>query len=812
MPVAALMPAQLYRVCDCERFDFATTDDLPDLDLVPGQERALEALQFGAEVPHPDYHIFLLGSTGTGRHRSAHSIFGKQAKELPTPKDWVYVHNFAEANQPRAIALPPGRGAALQHAMEVMIEDLQQSVPAIFEHEDNQRRAQAIDQAIQKQQQQAFEELDQSAKQRGFSLVKTQQGSFGFAPYKDGQVDPEAYEKLSEEEKQRLQGVLRALQQELQELVQQFPKWERERRKQHHALQQELIVQALKEPIDEARSVVPDVPDALRFIDKVRKDIKANFQTIFFPQPDSGGSGGPPRPQSGPSLTRYQVNVLVRHHSEGGAPVVYEDNPTHPNLLGRMEYRPQFGTLLTDFTLIKAGALHRANGGFLILDAEKLLSQPFAWDALKRNLKAQHIAIETPAQQAGLVATVSPEPEPIPLRVRIGLVGSPRVYHLLQQLDPDFGSMFKVAADFADTMDRTLETDHAYACLIATMVRQAKLRPIDLKGVARLIEASSRRAQDSEKLALDLQDLYDLVREADFFASKAEAKTVTDDHVQAAITARIRRADRIREASHESITRDIMLIDTQGSEVGQVNGLSVLQLGRFAFGKPTRITCNVRPGGGRIVDIEREVKLGGPLHSKGVLILQGFIAGHFLLDEKLSLSASLVFEQSYGGVDGDSASSTELYALLSALSELPLNQSLAITGSVNQKGEVQAIGGVNEKIEGFFDICKARGLTGKQGVMIPASNVVHLMLRQEVVDAAHDGKFLIYPIATIQQGIELLTGVPAGSRDAQGHYPADTVFGKVEARLRDFAKVGRSEGEQEGKPGNGDDAAGSSGA
>ncbi len=794
MTVGPLLPQQLYRVCDCQQFNFETTDDLEPLDEVPGQERALEAIRFGAAMPHPDYHLYLLGGHGTGRHRTAFAIFEAEARERPTPQDWVYVHNFNTPHQPRAIALPPGRGPAFAAEMRDFIEDLTQSIPAAFEQDENRGRIQAIDERYQKQQEKAFETLDKEAKEQGFALMRTQQGIV-FAPYVDGEVNPKAYEGASEEEKQVLQERLSGLQARLRDVMQDFPRWERQRRQEQMELHRDIVAEAVREPLASVRAVVTDVPEALKHLDKVRKDIKANFITLLGTNKPQEKDGPPKQEPLGTvsGLRRYEVNVLVQHRPESGAPVVHEDNPNLANLLGRAEHVAQMGTLVTDFSLIKAGALHRANGGFLILDAEKLFSQPYAWEALKRNLKAGHVLIENPAQSAGLVSTVSLAPQPIPLSVRVAIVGSPRLFHLAQQVDADFAAMFKVAADFSDTMTRSDDSDELYARLIASMVREAKLRPFDVDGVARLIEAASRRAADSQKLSLDLQHLFDLVREADFFAKKAEAKVASRKHVQEAIKARIRRQDRVREASHEQITRDIMLIDSDGEAVGQVNGLSVLQLGRFAFGKPSRITCNVRPGGGRILDIEREVKLGGPLHSKGVLILQGFLAGHFLPRSKLSLAASLVFEQSYGGVDGDSASSTELYALLSALSELPLRQDLAITGSVNQKGEVQAIGGVNEKTEGFFDICDSRGLTGKQGVMIPKSNVAHLMLHDRVVTAVANARFHIYPISRITEGIELLTGVPAGSRNEEGNYPPDSVFGLVEARLETFAKLNKKD-------------------
>ena len=791
MPVGPLLPQQLYRVCDCQAFHFKTTDDLKPLEYIVGQERALEAIRFGAAMPHADYHLFLLGAPGTGRHMTASKIFQDAAKGRPTPLDWVYVHNFKTPHQPRAIELPPGRGPAFAEALKEMVQDLKTAIPGTFERPENQRRIQAIEEAFRAKQEAAFGQLNKQAHAQGITLLRTEQG-FAFAPLKDGQImPPEEFAKLPEAERQRIQGLMGDLQGALKEVVQALPKWDKERRQALQQLNQELIAEAVAFPLNEVRAAVIDVPEALGYLDELRADLVANFPAILAGEQQAAQNGEPQPLGVVMGLRRYQANVLVSHVPESGAPVVYEDNPTLLNLMGRAEHVAQMGTLVTDFTLLKAGALHRANGGFLVLDAEKLLQQPFAWDALKRNLKAQHIAIESPAQYASLIATVSLEPEPIPLKVRIALVGGPMIFHMLQQYDPEFGTFFKVAADFGNAMNRSIESDEAFARLIATMVTAAKIRPFDVDGVARLIEESSRQAEDSAKLSLNLTDLWDLVREADFFAAQAGEAIVQRPHVSAAVAARIRRADRIREASLEQITRDILLVDSDGEAVGQINGLSVLQLGRFSFGKPARITVAVRMGLGRLVDIEREVNLGGPIHSKGVLILQGFLAGRFLPGEPLSLSASLVFEQSYGGIDGDSASSTECYALLSALAELPIRQDLAVTGSVNQKGEVQAIGGVNDKIEGFFDICKARGLTGRQGVLIPKSNVVHLMLRDDVVGACANAQFHIYPIATIEEGVELLMGRPAGERGADGRYPADSVYGLVEERLRGFAQQRR---------------------
>jgi lon-related putative ATP-dependent protease len=488
---------------------------------------------------------------------------------------------------------------------------------------------------------------------------------------------------------------------------------------------------------------------------------------------------------------RYRVNVMIDHAANHGAPVVYEDNPTHANLIGRIEHAAELGALITEFTLIRPGALHRANGGYLLLDAIKLLQQPFAWDAVKRALRTREIRIESLGQALGLPATVSLEPEPIPLDTKVVLLGDRVLYYLLAAHDPEFGDLFKVMADFEQDLDRSRDADIAYARLIAGLVRKHGLRAFDRGAVARVIEHASRLASDGDKLSLHLRSIVDLLHEAEHCASGAGRATTTADDVQAAIDAQLRRAGRIRERMLEAIRRKLVLIDTGGDRVGQVNGLSVIDLGGHGFGQPTRITARARVGDGKVIDIEREVELGGPIHSKGVLILSGLLGARYAPRLPLSLSATIVFEQSYGGVEGDSASLAELCALLSAIAEVPIRQSLAVTGSVNQHGELQPIGGVNEKIEGFFDVCCARGLTGEQGVVIPRSNVQHLMLRRDVVAAVADGKFHVHAATAVDEAIELLTGRAAGDRDHDGQFPVGSVNALVEARLVSFADDAR---------------------
>jgi len=786
----------LYRRADPGLFDFETTDQLKELAGIIGQARAVEAVQFGIGMKRRGYNIFALGSVGVGKHSIVGQFFEQHAAGEPVPSDWCYVHNFQEPHKPQALRLPPGRGAELRRDMVQLVEVLRTDLSAAFDSEEYRTRRQAIEDEFKDRQESAFQQIQHQAQERGLALLQTPSG-LAMAPVRDGQVlSPDEVQKLSQEEQQRMEADVEQLQEALQKSVQQFPRWQRETRDKVKALDAEIANGATGGHIDELRQHYVDLAPVEAYLAAVRQDV-IDHVPDFLPQEEESQ---PPAMLSEasddaallqaelPLARRYQVNILVDHGSSQGAPVIYEDNPTYQNLVGRVEHISQMGALLTDFSLIKPGALHRANGGYLILDARKVLMEPYVWEELKRALQARQIQIGALGQTLSLVSTVSLEPEPIPLDVKVALLGDATLYYTLCEADPDFDELFKVQADFDDEMDRTPENQGLYANLIASMIRQGELRPFDRAAVARIIEHSSRLAGDAGKLSTRMRAIANLVREADYWAGQAGRDVAGAVDVQRAIDAQIYRSDRVRERMQENVLRGTILIDTDGSKTGQVNGLSVLQLGNFSFGQPSRITARVRLGKGEVVDIEREVELSGPIHSKGVLILASFLGARYAADRPLSLSASLVFEQSYSGVEGDSASSAELYALLSAIAEAPIKQSLTVTGSVNQHGQVQAIGGVNEKIEGFFDLCRARGLTGDQGVLIPASNVKHLMLRHDVVEAVAAGQFQVYAVETIDQGIELLTGLPAGERNKAGSYPKGSINYRVEARLAELAK------------------------
>jgi lon-related putative ATP-dependent protease len=780
--------------CDPVQFSFQTTDELPDLVEVIGQPRATDAIQFGIGIRREGYNLYVLGHPGVGRRTVVQRFIEARAAREPVPPDWCYVNNFEQPHMPRVLELPAGTGRKLKHDMQQLMDDLKSAIAAAFESDEYRSRRHELEEDIKEKHERIFDELRREAESHGIALIRTP-GGMAFAPVRDGEVlSPEEFQRLPEAEQKRIEAVITTLQEQLERVIHQLPQIRRAGQQRIRELDRDVVMSAVGNLISELKKAYGTLPAVGDYLDQVQQSVIDNAddfkrqeegQEISFLGITLSRAGG------APSLRRYQVNVLVDNSDTKGAPVVYEDNPTFNVLIGRVEHLAQMGALVTDFTLIKPGALHRANGGYLVLDVRKVLMQPYAWEGLKRALQSRELRIESLGQALSLISTVSLEPLPIPLSVKVVLVGERLLYFLLNAYDPEFGELFKVAADFEETMDRTPETNLLYARLIATTARKEQLLPLDRTAVARVVEHGARDAEDAEKLSIHLRGVADLLREADYWAREHQHPVITRADVQQAIDARIFRFDRVRAHLQEAIRRRTILIDTDGACVGQVNGLSVVDLGQFAFGHPSRITARVRLGKGEVVDILREVEMGGPIHAKGVLILAGFLGARYATERPLSLSASLVFEQTYGEVEGDSASAAELVALLSALADTPIRQSLAVTGSVNQHGEVQAIGGVNEKIEGFFDVCRERGLTGEQGVLIPASNVKHLMLRQDVVEACTQGKFHVYPVSTIDEGIELLTATPAGERDESGLFPDGTINQRVEIRLMVLAEQAR---------------------
>ena len=787
----ALPPALLYRRCEPAELPFDVCSELEEVPGLVGQERAVEALNFALRMQGKGYNVYALGAGGTGRHSIVEDLLRRKAESEPTPPDWCYVNNFIDPQQPHRLRLPTGRGAGLAAAMKRLVEELRAALPAAFERDEYRARREAIEQQMRQRTEQAFGGLQQRASGQSIALLRTPVG-LGLAPMRDGKVmPPEDFNQLPAAERERLQHEIEAIQAELEQTMRQVPLWEREHRDAVQALNRETTGFAIAHLMEESRAGYSDLPEVVAYLEAIERDVKENVDdflpTPAAPETPTATPGQIVRDLEEAKFRRYRVNVIVDNSGLRGAPVVYEDNPTHQTLVGRVEHLARFGALVTDFNLLAPGALHRANGGYLVLDAQKLLTGNYGWASLKRALDSGQIRIETLEQLLSMASTVSLAPEPIPLDVKVVLVGPPMLYYLLAANDEDFADLFKIAADFEDRVERSPENTLLYARLICGLTRREKLRPFDRDAVARIIEQAARLAGTSDRLTTSMRAFSDLLRESDQFAADAGKEIVGASDVQAAIDAQIRRGDRIHRRMLEEIGRKTIRIETDGAHIGQVNGLSVISLGSLSFGTPARITARVRLGRGEVVDIEREVELGGPLHSKGVLILSGFLGGRFGGSRPLSLAASVVFEQSYGGVDGDSASAAELFALLSALAEAPIEQRFAVTGSVDQRGQIQAIGGVNEKIEGFFDSCRITGFTGRQGVIIPASNVPHLMLRHDIVAAAQEGKFAVYPIDTVDQGLELLTGIPAGTPDQNGSYPPGTLNQRVTARLDAFA-------------------------
>lgn len=780
----ALAAESLYTPCRFDGLDFTTSDQLAPLPHLLGQERAHEAVEFGVGMRDRGFNLFVLGPAGVGKRHLVETVLGTQATERAAPQDWCYVNNFKDPQRPQALSLPAGMAARLRHDMAQLVEELRAAIPALFDSEEHRARAELIETEIREQQEGGLNELGQEAAAQHFTLLHTPAG-FTLAPSREGQLlSPDDIMKMSEAERERLQETHEALQQKLQKVIRRAQQLNKEKRARIKQLIQEMTGAALTAALEDLRARYATLPTVMQYLDAVQADVMEHIEDF---RPAGEGEAGAGM-EEGPGFRRFEVNVLVGDGAgEGaGAPVVFEDNPTHPNLLGRIEHVARFGMLVTDFGLIKAGALHRANGGYLVLDAFKVLTQPFAWEGLKRALASGELRPEALGQTYGLISTVGLEPQPIPLDVKVVLLGDRRLYYLLLAMDREFGELFKVAADFEDEIDRAPEQEHLYARLAAELARRHNVPALERAALARVVEQGARWAGDARKLSANLEAVTDLLREAGQYA-RQEGHACTDlASVERAIAQQRRRADRIHRRLHEAILRDELHVATAGAAVGQVNGLSVSFTGEYAFAHPVRITATTRLGEGEVVDIQREVKLGGPIHTKGVLILASLLGARFAADHPLALHASLVFEQTYGEVDGDSASVAEYCALMSSLGDVTLRQSLAVTGSLDQHGRVQPIGGVNEKIEGFFDICRARGLTGEQGVVIPSANIAHLMLRAEVVAAVREGRFHVHAVSGVDEALALLAARPAGERGEDGKYPRDSVNGCVVARLRQW--------------------------
>lgn len=769
--------------CDPDQFEFETTSQFPELTCVFGQDRAVESLRFGIAIRREGYNIFALGPQGTGKQTVVERCLGERAAQQTTPSDWCYVNNFSDLRRPLAIALPPGSGVRFRDDIDELIEDLTNAIPAALESEEHRARLVELEHEEDAQQDIAFQALSDKAETLQVQMLRTP-GGFVLAPAPDGKVlEPPEFDKLSRDERKRIEATIEGLQKELQAIVEQLPWRQKLFRDRVKTLRRDVLQHAIGHLLSQIKEKYKDVQPVLTYLQAMEKDILERVNE-FQQVEESPEIPQEAKPTLALVLSEYQVNLLIDNSETHGAPIVYEDHPSYHNLIGRVEQESEMGALTTNFSLVKAGALHRANGGYLILDARQLLTQPFAWEGLKRSLYARSVRMESLGDMTSLISTVSLEPEPIPLDVKVVLLGDRPVYYLLYEEDADFAELFKVCADFDDDLDRTPESCQLYARFIASVARQEKLLPLTRDAVASVLEHAVRMSDDAQRFSMHVRSLTDVLREADFAAQSDHRSVIDAEDVVLAVDRQRHRSDRLRERIHNEIRRGTILIETAGARIAQVNGLSVLQMADARFGQPSRITATVRLGRGDVINIEREVDLSGPSHSKGVMILTAFLGHRFAQEQPLSLTASLVFEQSYGIVDGDSASIAETCALLSALSGVPIRQGIAVTGSMDQHGQSQPIGGVNEKIEGFFQVCADRGLTGDQGVLIPESNRDYLMLRRDVVQAVESGRFFVQTYSNIDQAMEILAGVSAGEADEQGAYPPNSINAFVASRLK----------------------------
>ena len=802
VPVERLAP-----ICDPSALGFKTTAELDPLEGTIGQERAISALEMGLEIDAPGFNVFVSGALGTGRSSALRSFLDRIAPGRPNPPDWGYVHSFHDPAQPVPLSLPCGMMRELRDDMDQLVETCRARIPNAFESDDYTHRVEDVTAEIQQKRQSISEDLETQARDRGFAISSTQMGITPVPLHPEGRpLTQDEFGRLPEAERERLRVSAEELQHAIVHTMTEYRRLDKEANERRLQVDAELVRFTLKPIIDELQEKYADQSHVVGYLDDVEDDMVHNTQA-FKPVSDAATAGlsGSQRPGD-EFFARYRVNDLIDNTLCNGAPVEFEENPSYYNLFGRIDYRAMAGVMLTDHTLIRPGSIHRANGGYLIIQAKDLLRSGLAWDSLKRVLRSGEITIENIGEQSTPLPTTSMRPRPIPVSAKVVLVGTPGILSLLRQSDEDFRRYFKVTAEFDRTMERTPENLSRYAAFVASEAAQNGLRPFDSSAVAAVLDHSSRLVGNQTKLTTRFMSVSDVLTESDYWAGKSGCDTVDLGHVQKALQQREYRASLADERMRESIENDTIRIDTQGEVVGQLNGLAVYYLGEHSFGRPSRVSARVSVGNGRVINIDRETRMSGRIHNKGFLILNGYLQGKYGRNRRLSMSASITFEQSYSQIEGDSASSTELYALLSALSGLPIRQGIAVTGSVNQAGEVQAIGGATYKIEGFFKICQSRGLTGSQGVMIPKDNVRNLVLRREVIDAVEAGQFHIYAVSTIDEGIEVLTGVEAGDINDDGEYPDGTVHSLVEQRLREMARRDRSRDRESSESGPGDQA------
>lgn len=795
MKAEQLKADQLRQSCDGAIFKDVFSEENDGFNEIIGQERAVEAIEFGMDIDRDGYNIFVLGPSGSGRTSIIRRFVEEKSSNKSVPDDWCYVNNFQDHRKPRCIRFPVGQGKEFRSDMENLVSDVQRDITRALEEESYNKEKQSIAEQFQQDQNQRLMDFKKKAEEKGFTLQRTPTGIV-VIPVREGDpMSAEQYSSLPPEERQALQEKGKKLQQELNKVLQEVRNREKKTRERLQDLERKAVLWAVEHHLNEMREKYAENRGVMDYLDQVKEDVVENARSIVGAQQQYDKRQSNPltammtqRPEA--VLERYRVNLIVDNSQTEGAPVVLEGDPSLQNLIGKVERQAQFGTLVTNYQMIKPGALHKANGGYLIIEALHLLRQPFAYQPLKQALKEKQVRIKEASELFTPITSAGLEPEPIPLDIKVIIIGSPRYYYLLFSLDEEFRELFNVKADFNTFMERNEENIRLYARFLHAHCQHEKWLPFDNSGICRMVEYGSELVGDQTRLSTRFADICNLAREADFWARRDTNGSILRSHVQQAIDTRKHRNNRIEEVIQEMISRGDIFIDVSGSRPGQVNGLSIVSLGDYTFGRPSRITARTYVGKDGVINIDREVEMAGPIHNKGVLILAGYLNGKYGEDKPISLSASVVFEQQYQGVEGDSASSAELYALLSSLSGLPLNQNMAVTGSVNQHGYIQPIGGATKKVEGFYDACKATGgLDGSQGVLIPKTNVKNLMLRQEVVDAVEQDIFHIYPVETIDQGITILTGREAGERQEDGTYPEGTVNYLVDSRLSEFARA-----------------------
>jgi lon-related putative ATP-dependent protease len=788
MPVSELSPRDL-RV-ECEPLECRTSGELAPLEGIIGQDRALRALNLGLGIVEKGFNVYVAGPPGTGKTTAVRNFLEAIAKDRPTPPDWCYVNNFHNSYEPLHIKLPAGRAKVFRKDLDNFIEEAKRAVPRALQSEEFQAKRDTVIKTAEERRNKLLSDLGDEAERSGFTIQATPLG-LTLIPILEGKpISDEQFASLPDHVHKEIDAKRKGLESKFEDAMKQIAALEKETRAALRKLSNDAIQYAIGFLMDSIQKAYEDIPEVASYLKDVRADILENYELFAGPQDPAAAQAQLMAPwMKDLPFRRYMVNVTVDNSQLKGSPVVFEETPTYPNLFGRIEKEAQFGSFSTDFTLVKGGSIHRANSGYLVLPVEELLANPLSYDGLKRAMRNNKIIIEEASERLGFVSTKTLTPQPIPLNVKVILVGKPLVYQLLLAYDTEFREFFKVKADFDTTIERNKENLRRYASFVCTICEKEELKHLEASAIAKVVEYGSRLAEDQKKLSTQFAEVADLIREANYYATQDRSKYINAAHVTKALEEKVYRSNLIQQKIIEMIQRGLFLIDTSGTRVGQINGLSVISLGDFEFGRPSRVTASIGLGREGVLDIEREAKMGGPIHTKGVLILGGFLANRYAQNKPLSLSARLVFEQSYEGVEGDSASGAELYAILSALADVPIRQNFAVTGSVNQRGEVQAIGGVNEKIEGFFEVCKAKGLKGDESVMIPKSNVQDLMLKEEVVKAVKDGRFHIYAVSSIDEGIEVLTGVKAGERRKDGSFELNTVNDKVDRRLKQMAET-----------------------